>query len=342
MRNEPLVTICIPTFNAEKTIHRTLESILSQSFTNMVIHVSDNASTDHTVKIVESIKDARVLVHRLPKNIGAEGNFNHCINLASGKYAAIYHADDIYAFDMVERQVGFLEGNTGVDAVFTEATLIDEDDQDVGSIHFPKELGHATDLSIDFPTLLKAVLRHSNFLVCPSAMVKTDILKNTIGRWRSELFKSSADLDVWLRIAQRGSVGLIRSPLIRYRISTDQYTAKVRGQITRPDFFLVTDYYLRQESVAAMLSSRDIENLDRLIMRDKVMRAINGYIASEYAIARELIENFFGWASLKSSFQTKRGLGVFIAAIFLKCMLIFRIGEPGKGLFITLKRKLNK
>ncbi len=342
MKNEPLVTICVPTFNAEKTIQRTLESILSQTYKNMVVHISDNASTDNTLTIVESFSDPRINIHRQPENIGAEGNFNYCISLASGKYSAIYHADDVYVQDMVERQVEFFESTTNVAAVFTEATLIDENDIEVGKINFPIDLVGESDTRIDFPTLFKAVLRHANFLVCPSAMVKTDVLKNIVQRWRGDLFRSSADLDVWLRIAQCSGIGLIRRPLIRYRISTEQYTAKVRAQTTRPDFFLVTDYYLEQSEVAAILNAQDIKNLERLLMRDRVMRAINFYIAGDFASANGLIKNFFGWAALEAGLKTKRGLGVLVGAIVLKCLLTCHIGVPGQRLFIKLKQKLNK
>lgn len=56
----PLVCICIPTYNAEATIRETLASILGQTYSNLVIHISDNASTDGTLMVVESMRDSRV------------------------------------------------------------------------------------------------------------------------------------------------------------------------------------------------------------------------------------------------------------------------------------------
>lgn len=105
----PLACICVPTYNAAGTIRETLESILSQTYSNLVVHISDNASTDDTLKIIESMADHRVAIHRHDVNVGGEGNFNRCIQMAEGKYTAIFHADDIYEPEMVERQVEFLE-----------------------------------------------------------------------------------------------------------------------------------------------------------------------------------------------------------------------------------------
>ena len=55
--NAPLVCICIPTYNAEKTIAATLRSVLAQTYRNMVIHVVDNHSADGTLAVVESFAD---------------------------------------------------------------------------------------------------------------------------------------------------------------------------------------------------------------------------------------------------------------------------------------------
>ena len=101
----PLVCICVPTYNSAASIRETLESILAQTYLNLTIHVSDNASTDGTLKIVESISDRRISLHRHDVNVGGEGNFNRCIHFAAGKYTAIFHADDIYEPDMVAAQV---------------------------------------------------------------------------------------------------------------------------------------------------------------------------------------------------------------------------------------------
>lgn len=337
----PLVCICIPTYNAAVTIRETLESILAQSYTNLVIHVSDNASTDETLKIVESVSDARVRIHRQEKNIGAEGNFNCCIQLAEGKYTAIFHADDIYEPDMVVRQVAFLEANPEAGAVFTEASTIDETGNKIGEIRLPKGIASSGGL-YDFATMLKAVLRHSNFFICPSVMVRTQVYQQEIKGWRGEQFKSSADLDLWLRILQQHPVGYLPERLMRYRISNNQWSAKVRLGTERADFFLVTDYYLAQESVRASLDAADLSNFRCLDRRDRVMRATNLFITGYPKQANELVHDVFSRDALMAVLRSKRGAFVLLLGVYVKLLALLGLNRIGKLSLSYMKQVARK
>lgn len=232
----PLVCICIPTYNAEKTIRETVASIVNQRYSNLIILVVDNASTDGTLAVVEIFSDPRISIHRNEVNVGGEANFNRCILLAKGKYTAIYHADDVYEPHMVERQVTFLEANPDAGAVFTEASLIDDNGKIIGNLGLPQKLVAAGHL-YDFKTIFKSVLQYSNFLICPSAMVRTEVYQQDIKSWQGEAFKTSADLDVWFRILQHHAIGVLSERLIRYRISLNQCSANLRARTVRSDFF---------------------------------------------------------------------------------------------------------
>jgi glycosyltransferase involved in cell wall biosynthesis len=205
---QPLVCICIPAYNAAGTIGEMLDSVLRQSYTNIQVIVVDNHSTDGTAEIVRYINDSRVTLYQNPINVGGEGNFNRCIELATGKYTAIYHADDIYELDMVAKQVAFLESHPRAGAIFTEASVIDQFGRSIGEIKRPEVLAASGPL-YDFAEVFKAVLEYSNFLICPSVMTQTSIYKQHIVGWRGELFGSSADLDVWLRILEKTPIGIL-------------------------------------------------------------------------------------------------------------------------------------
>lgn len=337
----PLVCICIPTYNAAATIRETLKSILLQSYSNIVILVSDNASTDETLSVVESFSDSRIIVHRNEVNIGGEGNFNRCIELAEGKYTAIYHADDIYEPDIVEKQVAFLEAHPEAGAVFTEASLIDEMGNRIGEVHLPKGIASPTGL-YDFTTMFKAVLRHSNFFICPSVMVRTQIYQQEIKCWRGEQFKSSADLDLWLRILQYHPAGYLPALLMRYRISNSQWSAKVRLGTERADFFLVIDYYLTQDSVLALLSAADLSNYRWLERRDRVMRATNLFITGNPKQASELMHDIFSWDVLMAALKSKRGAFVLLLGVYVKLLTLFGLDRIGKLSLSYMKQASRK
>ena len=95
--NYPHVTVCIPAYNAAKTISRTIDSILTQDYPNYDVLVSDNFSSDDTFRIVESYKERCVCCFLNPdqKTWNASENFNHALSLASGPLIALYHADDL-------------------------------------------------------------------------------------------------------------------------------------------------------------------------------------------------------------------------------------------------------
>jgi glycosyltransferase involved in cell wall biosynthesis len=318
-----------------------LESILAQTYPNLVIHVSDNASTDETLEIIESMVDLRVNIHRHDVNVGGEGNFNRCIQFAEGEYTAIFHADDIYESDMVGKQVAFLKAHPEAGAVFTEANLIDETGNRIGEIRIPKDIASLNGL-YDFTTIFKAVLRHSNFFICPSVMVRTQVYHHEIKCWRGELFKSSADLDLWLRILQCHFVGYLPERLMRYRISNSQWSARVRLGAERADFFLVIDYYLSQDSVRKLLNAEDLNNYMWLDRRDRVMRAINLFIACQPKEAHKLVYDVFAWNALRAALKSKRGAFVLLLGAYVKLLILLRLYRVGKMTLAYIKQVTRK
>lgn len=337
----PLVCICIPTYNAATTIGETLTSILAQTYTKLVIHVSDNASTDDTLKVIESLADSRVTIHRHIENIGGEGNINRCIQLAEGKYAAIFHADDVYEQEMVAKQVAFLENHPEAGAVFTEASLIDETGKKFGVAELPQGIV-STDGLYDFETMFKAVLRYSNFFTCPSVMVRTEVYQHEIECWRGELFKSSADLDLWLRILQHHPIGYLQDKLMRYRISSRQWSAQVRLRTERADFFLVTDHYLAQESVCALLGATDLNNYKRLGRADRVIRAINLFITGYPKQAKKLVHDVFSWDAFAAAYGSKRARLALFGGVYVNLMVTLRLNKIGQASLVYVKQAIRK
>ena len=75
--NPPLVSVLIPTWNSERTIAQSIESVLSQTFQDFELIVVDDQSTDTTFSILERYKgNARVRVYRNETNLGLMPNFN--------------------------------------------------------------------------------------------------------------------------------------------------------------------------------------------------------------------------------------------------------------------------
>ena len=335
--NFPLVCICVPTYNATATVRETLESILAQTYPNLVVHVSDNASTDETLQVIEAIADSRVHIHRNEVNVGGEGNFTRCIQLAEGKYTAIFHADDLYESDMVSRQVAFLESNADICAVFTAATTIDESGVSHGEIGNPPSCAHGVEARYNFKNLLQTILLHHNFLICPSAMVRTEVYKNEIKEWGGSLFKSASDVDTWLRLANFYQIAVLNEPLMRYRISSAQFSNRIRSRIEQADFFLVMDHYLTKPDVVSFLSKQDFQHYAWLRRHECVARAINLLGLDRVGEAKDLLKGLICWDSIHAAMVTRRGLVTLVGGALLKFLILFGISKESMVFVRKLK-----
>jgi len=99
----PLVTIGIPTYNRSKYLKEAIESALNQTYPNIEIIVSDNASTDDTQEMMKQyISNPKVKYFRQKENIGIPGNWNTCLNMSNGKYFLLLNDDDVLEKEAIE------------------------------------------------------------------------------------------------------------------------------------------------------------------------------------------------------------------------------------------------
>lgn len=92
-----LISVLIPTFNRADMLNKCIESVLRQTYKNIEIIVSDNASSDNTEILMQKllIKDVRIQYHRNKENIGLMANFSKLVhNLAKGDFAIFLSDDD--------------------------------------------------------------------------------------------------------------------------------------------------------------------------------------------------------------------------------------------------------
>lgn len=107
MDENRLVTVITPCFNSEKTIQRTIESVLNQTYKNIEYLIIDGASTDKTVEIAKSYEEAfggRMKIYSEPDE-GIYYAMNKGIGLATGELIGIVNSDDYYEPDAVAKIV---------------------------------------------------------------------------------------------------------------------------------------------------------------------------------------------------------------------------------------------
>lgn len=91
-----MISVVIPTYNREKVIARSIESVLKQEDIEIEVIVVDDCSTDNTEQVVKKINDSRIKFYKLDSNFGACIARNTGIKLSTGEYIAFQDSDDVW------------------------------------------------------------------------------------------------------------------------------------------------------------------------------------------------------------------------------------------------------
>lgn len=127
-----LVSIGIPTYNrADGYLRKCIESAVNQTYANIELIISDNCSNDGTAELVTGFSDSRIRYFRHRKNIGANNNFNYCLDQARGDYFLLLHDDDLIDNDFIELCMKAVDYDRGVGLIRSGTRLIDSHGQTI-------------------------------------------------------------------------------------------------------------------------------------------------------------------------------------------------------------------
>jgi len=123
----PLVSIGLPVYNGENYLRQTLDSLLGQTYTQLELVISDNASSDNTAAICReyAAADTRIRYFRHEQNGGGNWNFNFVARQATGKYFKWASHDDLCHPTLIERLVQVLERDPEVVWCHSASEVID-------------------------------------------------------------------------------------------------------------------------------------------------------------------------------------------------------------------------
>lgn len=200
--SQPLVTIGIPFYNAEKYIKCAILSVINQTYNNWELVLINDGSTDQSVEIALSFQDRRISVINDGLNRGLIYRLNQLIKLSNGFYFARMDADDIMLPKRIEKQISYLLNNRKIDVLGTLAYSIDAKNNIIG------KRGKTTQL----PSFKKAI--EENIFIHPSVIGKKIwFLEN--------LYDSSMermeDMELWIRTFNNSTFQVLDEPLIYYR-----------------------------------------------------------------------------------------------------------------------------
>ncbi|MGH7450285.1 MAG: glycosyltransferase family 2 protein [bacterium] len=175
--HKPRVSIGLPVFNGENYLEETLKSILSQTYSDFELIISDNASTDNTQKICQdyAARDQRVRYFRNEENIGAARNFNRVFELSSGQYFKWAAHDDLIAPDYLQKCVKALAHDSSAILSQARVKIIDKDGQVMKEHSAMSRHAYSPRPSLRFKEMLKTDLRCFEVF----GLIRASLLKKT-------------------------------------------------------------------------------------------------------------------------------------------------------------------
>lgn len=220
----PVVSVCIPSYNIEKYIDITIESVLSQTYEDFELLIVDDNSNDKTLDIIKRYNDDRIRIIINEDNLGPQENWNKALKEAKGRYIKILCHDDILYTSCLHRQVEVLQNtrNARVAIVCSGRDIIDENGKKIIKRNFPRQKGVL--LGKD---AIKRIVRYgANPIGEPTAVLfRSDILK------KNGYFCGSIpyiiDLDYWCRILLHGNLYVIPESLCAFRVFSKAWSAKI-------------------------------------------------------------------------------------------------------------------
>lgn len=206
----PLVSIIMPCYNAERYIAQSIESVLAQTYQEWELLITDDCSTDSSVEIIKRYceQDGRINVFVPNEHQGTAKARNVSISRAKGRFVAFLDSDDIWYSEKLEKQINYMLDN---EVAFTYSSYEIIDFQGNQRNKIVKDAG-----VISYNKYLR------NTIICCGTVV---LDREKTGNFTSPIIRTSQDMALWLSIMKRGFKAYpVPGPLHKYRITPGSAT----------------------------------------------------------------------------------------------------------------------
>lgn len=207
----PLVSIITPSYNSEKFISQTINSILNQTYSNWELIITDDCSTDNTLSILEEYakKDGRIKIYKLKVNAGAALARNNSLKYCNSNYVTFIDSDDSWDKEKLFLQLAFMQKNN-YPISFTSYRLLNESGEELNRIVPVKK-------EINYNSYLK-----NTIIGMSTSMVNT----NLTGPLKFKDIRTRHDAYLWITLLKKGfnAYGLDKT-LASYRVRQDSISS---------------------------------------------------------------------------------------------------------------------
>ena len=200
VENNPLVSVCIITYNCSKFILETLESVKSQTYQNIELVISDDCSIDNTVNLCQTWIEKNTILLTVLKNSGVTANCNRVTNVANGEWIKLIGGDDLLINTCIADNVEFTNKHPKCYIVESGICAIDEKSNMINKqFNLPDKYFHNNNTSAYYQHRLLLYMYPVNILC---VFYKKNLL-NAIGYF-DESIPQQEDVPFILKVTQMG------------------------------------------------------------------------------------------------------------------------------------------
>lgn len=197
----PKISVIMSVYNGDNHLRESIESILTQTFTNFEFIIVNDGSTDASLQIIQTYNDKRIRIINNQENIGLTKSLNKALKQAQGEYIARQDADDLSLRNRLELQLEFLDSHPEIAVLGT-------------GIYVINERGEVIEKRIMAPNPIKSLAKGNRF-IHGSVMIRKSVI-DVMGGY-IEYLKYSQDYELWLRISRKYDVINLKAALYMLR-----------------------------------------------------------------------------------------------------------------------------
>ncbi|TRO82736.1 glycosyltransferase family 2 protein [Desulfuromonas acetexigens] len=224
------VSVVIPSYNHHRYVLQAIESVLAQTWSQVDLIVIDDGSSDGSAELIQTFWEERGgFTYLRRENRGLIQTLNQGLELAKGQYFCELASDDYLPVDSLEKRATFLNNHQDCVAVFADGYMV-WDERETSDRFLDEKRRRLFDQKDPIPDLLRGTLP-----VFATGMFLTSTLKE-IGGFDCETFRYYEDLEMPVRLCQKGKVGFLDEPVFFRRdheTNTSRVTRHIRAEKVR-------------------------------------------------------------------------------------------------------------
>lgn len=260
-----MISILLCTYNRERLLKESIDSILMQTYRDFELIIVDDGSTDGTRTLLESYKDDRIRLIFQEKNKFYCRTANEAIKLMKGEYLAIANSDDTWHPEKLEKQMKYLEVHPECGTCFTFANVIDENGEPADE-DFP-EIAKLMKQSFETrEEWMRYFIIDGNCVAHPSAVIPKWMVEK-LGGFHL-LFCQGADLEMWIRVVRQAPIHVIPEALTNYRCHHNPEN-QISGADRLKTARFMNEHMIMRKKLINMLDDEELRRYFGVLFRKK-------------------------------------------------------------------------